>query len=81
MRYSPAGVPIAEAAILHRGDLDVSGRERKLECELTIQASGVLASYLARLQAGDKVELEGALNRRSVYSRQLILIVNRIGKE
>ena len=81
MRYSPAGVPIAEAVILHRGSQTVASQARQVECELTVQASGSLAAQLAQLATGTQVKLEGALNRRSVNSRQLILILNRIEKE
>ena len=81
LRYSPAGVPIAEALILHRSSQDVAGQARQVECELTVQASGPLASRLAQLSTGTQVKLEGALNRRSVNSRQLILILNRFEKE
>ena len=81
VRYSPAGVPIAEAVIQHRSSQTVATLARQVECELTIQASGSLAQQLAQLAAGAQVKLEGALNRRSVNSRQLILILNRIEKE
>lgn len=81
VRYSPAGVPIAEAVMLHRGNQAVAAQPRQLECELTVQASGSLAGQLAQLATGTQVKLEGALNRRSVNSRQLILILNRIEKE
>lgn len=81
LRYSPAGVPIAEAVILHRSKQHVAAQVRQVECELTVQASGPLASRLAQLPLGTQVKLEGALNRRSMNSRQLILILNRIEKE
>ncbi|MHB1053275.1 MAG: primosomal replication protein N [Thiobacillus sp.] len=81
VRYSPAGVPIAEAVIQHRSSQTVATQARQVECELTIQASGLLAQQLAQLATGTQVKLEGALNRRSVKSRQLILILNRIEKE
>jgi primosomal replication protein N len=81
LRYSPAGVPIAEAAVLHRSSQQVGQQSRQLECELTVQASGGLAGQLAGLAAGQRVKLEGALNRRSVNSRQLLLILNRIERE
>jgi primosomal replication protein N len=81
LRYSPAGVPIAEAAILHRSTQAVATQPRQVECELMVQASGTLATQLAQLSSGTQVKLEGALNRRSVNSRQLILILNRIEKE
>jgi primosomal replication protein N len=81
LRYSPAGVPIAEAVILHRSSQIVATQPRQVECELAVQASGSLATQLAQLSSGTQVKLEGALNRRSVNSRQLILILNRIEKE
>ena len=81
MRYSPAGVPITEAVIHHSGSQKVAAQPRQLECELTVQASGTLATQLAEQAIGTQVKLEGALNRRSVNSRQLILILNRIEKE
>lgn len=81
MRYSPAGVPIAEAVVHHRSSQAVATQVRQVECELTVQASGTLAAKLAQLASGTQVKLEGALNRRSVKSRQLILILNRIEKE
>jgi primosomal replication protein N len=81
VRYSPAGVPIAEAVIQHRSSQTMATQARQVECELTIQASGSLAQQLAQLATGTQVKLEGALNRRSVNSRQLILILNRIEKE
>ena len=81
LRYSPAGVPIAEAVIQHRSTQNVAGQARQVECELTVQASGALAAQLSSLAPGSAVELEGVINRRSVSSRQLILLVNRIEKE
>jgi primosomal replication protein N len=81
LRYSPAGVPIAEAVVHHRGSQEVAGQTRQVECELTVQASGTLATRLAQLPPGSQVRLEGALNRRSVNSRQLVLLLNRIEKE
>jgi primosomal replication protein N len=81
LRYSPAGVPIAEAVIHHCSNQVMATQARQVECELTVQASGTLATRLAQLPPGTQVKLEGALNRRSVNSRQLILILNRIEKE
>ncbi|NDP47298.1 MAG: primosomal replication protein N [Sulfuriferula multivorans] len=81
VRFSPAGVPIAEGVIQHSSSQAVATQVRQVECELTIQASGSLAQQLAQLVTGTQVKLEGALNRRSVKSRQLILILNRIEKE
>jgi len=81
LRYSPAGVPIAEAVVHHRSSQTVATQTRQVECEMTVQASGSLATQLSQLATGTQVRLEGALNRRSVNSRQLVLILNRIEKE
>jgi primosomal replication protein N len=81
LRHSPAGVPIAEAVIHHRSSQTVATQARQVECELTVQASGPLAAQLSQQTTGTQLELEGVLNRRSVNSRQLILILNRIEKE
>ncbi|HQT31892.1 MAG TPA: primosomal replication protein N [Thiobacillus sp.] len=81
LRYSPAGVPIVEAVVHHRSSQTVASQARQVECELTVQASGSLASQLAQITVGTQVRMEGALNRRSVNSRQLLLILNRIEKE
>jgi len=81
LRYSPAGVPIAEALIEHSGTADLAGSPRELKCELTVQASGTLAQTLSSFASGTRVKLEGALNRRSINSRQLIVVLNRIEKE
>ena len=81
LRYSPAGVPIAEAVVLHRSSQSVAGQARQVECELTVQASGALAEHLARQATGTQMKMDGVINRRSVKSRQLILILNRIEKE
>lgn len=81
LRYSPAGVPIAEAVVRHSSCQDVAGQNRQVECELTVQASDALALRLAQLPQDAQVKLEGALNRRSMNSRQLILILNRFEKE
>jgi len=81
LRFSPAGVPIVEAVVHHRSSQTVANQARQVECELTVQASGSLASQLAQITVGTQVRMEGALNRRSVNSRQLLLILNRIEKE
>lgn len=81
LRYSPAGVPIADAVIHHRSSQTVATQARQIECELAVQASGSLATQLVQLAGGTQVKLDGTLNRRSVNSRQLVLILNRIEKE
>lgn len=81
LRHTPAGVPIAEATLLHHSKQTVAGVERALTCELAVQASGDLAKRLAACLPGTRLRITGALNRRSVRSAKLILILNEMEKE
>ncbi len=81
LRYTPAGVPVVEATLLHRSKQIIGQAERGVECELTVQACGELANRLAGQATGTRVKLAGALNRRSVRSSKLMLILNELEKE
>ncbi len=80
-RFTPAGIAIVEAVLLHRSEQVIGGAKRRVECELTVQASDQRAGVLGRQKVGAQVALAGVLNRRSVNSRQLILILNELEKE
>ncbi len=80
-RYSPAGVPIVEAVLLHRSTQTIGKTDRQVECELTVQASAELAGVLGQHRLGTRVKCQGVLNRRSVNSRQLMLILSELEKE
>jgi primosomal replication protein N len=80
-RTTPAGIPIVEAVLLHRSKQTIGKSERLVECELTVQASAELAGLLGKQSVGARVKLQGVLNRRSVNSRQLMLILSELEKE
>ena len=80
-RFTPAGIPIVEAVLLHRSTQTVGTTERRVECELTVQASAELAERLGKMKVGTHVNLQGVLNHCSVNSRQLILILSELEKE
>ena len=80
-RFTPSGVPIVEAVLLHRSTQTVGATERRVECELTVQASAELAQRLGKMKVGTHVNLQGVLNHRSVNSRQLMLILSELEKE
>ena len=81
MRYTPAGVAIVEAVLLHRSEQTIGTFRRQVECELTVQAIAELADSLGRQTVGSQVKVHGVLNRRSANSRQLILILSELEKE
>ena len=80
-RFTPAGVPIVEAVLLHRSTQTIGTTERRVECEITVQASAELAERLGKIKVGTQVNLQGVLHHRSVKSRQLMLILSELEKE
>ena len=80
-RFTPAGIPIVEAVLLHRSTQTIGTTERRVECEITVQASAELAQRLGKIKVGTHVNLHGVLNHRSVNSRQLMLILSELEKE
>ena len=80
-RFTPAGIPIVEAVLLHRSTQTVGTSERRVECEITVQASAELAQRLGAIKVGTHVTLHGVLHHRSVNSRQLMLILSELEKE
>jgi primosomal replication protein N len=80
-RFTPAGIAIVEAVLLHRSEPIIGGGKRRIECELTVQASDRLAESLGQQTVGERVTVQGVLNRRSLNSQQLILILNELEKE
>jgi primosomal replication protein N len=77
-RFTPAGIAIVEAVLLHRSEPAIGGVKRRVECELTIQASARLAEVLGRQKTGTQLRVQGVMNRRSLNSRQLILLLNEL---
>ena len=80
-RVTPAGIPIVEAVLLHRSTQTIGKTKRQVECEITVQASAELAGLLGKLNVGAHVKVHGVLNRRSINSRQLMLILSKLEKE
>ena len=63
-RTTPAGIPIARFVLLHRSSREEAGQMRKVECRLTVVASGrELTAGLGDLAAGEGLRVRGFLSR------------------
>lgn len=83
LRYTPAGVAVAEAEFEHRSVVVEAGGERQLAFDLQAIALGGTAQRLHGEPLGAEVELAGFLAPRSLRSKRLILHVvalRRIGE-
>jgi primosomal replication protein N len=78
LRYTPAGVAVAEFKINHASRQIEAGRERQVVCELSAMALAQLAERIARMMPGIRVRLTGFLARKSRMSLQLVLHVNNL---
>jgi primosomal replication protein N len=73
LRYTPAGVPVLQAALAYAGAVAEAGIERQLDFELDAVAVGDAAQRLARQALGSTIEIDGFLAPRSKRSRSLAL--------
>ena len=73
LRHTPAGIPLVHFRLQHRSLQSEAGFRRQVDCEMSAVAMGEVALRLARLKAGNTVNVSGFLNRRNRMSKQLVL--------
>jgi primosomal replication protein N len=73
LRHTPAGIPLLHFRLQHRSLQNEAGFRRQVECEMSAVAMGEVAVRLARVRAGQTVNVSGFLNRRNRMSKQLML--------
>ena len=78
LRYTPAGVAVAEFKIGHVSRQIEAGMPRKVECEISAVALAQMAETISSVALGTKVKSTGFLAKKSRMSLQLVLHVNNI---
>ena len=78
MRYTPAGVPVSEAVLLHTSQQTEADAKRQVDCEIALIALGQVAQWLQAVSVGGAVKVTGFLAAKSRHSRTLVLHVNTI---
>jgi primosomal replication protein N len=78
LRYTPAGVAVAEFKISHVSRQIEAGKPRQVECEISAVALAQVAETVAGVTSGVRMKLVGFLARKSRMSLQLVLHVNNI---
>ncbi|MDR1350377.1 MAG: primosomal replication protein N [Zoogloeaceae bacterium] len=85
LRYTPAGIPVAEGRILHQSEQTEAGTLRQTRCEISALALGETANWLNATPLGVELRLSGFLTAKSHNSKTLVLHVQTIdfleGKE
>jgi len=72
VRYSPAGIPIVSAKLIHESEQVEAGISRRVEFEIAALAAGQIAQQLAQEKLGSEFRFTGFLARKNRNSRSLI---------
>jgi primosomal replication protein N len=72
LRYTPAGIPIVSAKLLHSSQQVEAGIQRLVEFEMTALAAGEISGRLNQAELGGMFEFTGFLARKSRNSKSLV---------
>jgi len=72
LRYSPAGVPIVSAVLLHSSQQKEAGIERWTEFEIAAMAAGEISGRFEQADLGVAYRFSGFLARKSRNSKSLV---------
>jgi len=78
MRYTPAGIPIASAILMHRSQQVEANKERLVEFEISAQAAGEISGEFHELPLDVEVMFTGFLVRKNRNSKSLVFHINEI---
>jgi len=72
IRYSPAGIPIVSAKLIHASEQVEAGISRQLEFELQALAAGPIAQRLEQAELGAMFRFRGFMARKNRNSKSLM---------
>ncbi len=71
-RFTPAGIPIVAARLLHASEQVEAGIVRKVEFEAAAVAAGAIAEMLERADLGKAYRFGGFIARKNRNSKALV---------
>ncbi len=71
-RYTPAGIPIVSARLLHESEQVEAGIARRVEFEMAAVAAGQIAEMLERAEMGQAFRFAGFTARKNRNSKALV---------
>jgi primosomal replication protein N len=75
MRYTPAGIPIVAARLLHSSEQVEAGVQRLVEFEIAALAAGEISGQLNQAELGETYRFNGFLARKNRNSKSLVFHV------
>lgn len=72
LRYTPAGIPVVTAKLLHRSEQTEAGIQRQVEFEIPAIAAGEISGRFCQIELGLPQQFTGFLARKSRNSKSLV---------
>ncbi len=72
MRYTPAGIPVVAAKLLHHSEQVEAGIPRLIEFEIAALAAGEISGRFNQAELGGTFRFKGFLARKSRNSKALV---------
>ncbi|MES2536830.1 MAG: primosomal replication protein N [Pseudomonadota bacterium] len=72
LRYTPAGIPIVSAQLLHSSQQVEAGVQRQVEFEIAAIAAGEISGRFNQAELGATFQFTGFLVRKSRNSKSLV---------
>ena len=78
LRYTPAGIPIVSAKLLHSSQQLEAGVQRLVEFEIAAIAAGEISGRFNQAELGGTFQFTGFLARKNRNSKSLIFHITEI---
>jgi primosomal replication protein N len=72
LRYTPAGMPIISARLLHSSEQVEAGIPRLVEFEIAVIAAGEISGRFSQAELGKPFQFTGFLARKNRNSKSLV---------
>jgi primosomal replication protein N len=79
LRYTPAGMPIISARLLHSSEQVEAGIPRMVEFEIAVIAAGEISGRFSQAELGKPFQFTGFLARKNRNSKSLVFHVTDFG--
>jgi primosomal replication protein N len=80
LRYTPAGIPIATATLIHDSKQEQAGGQRQVEFEVPAIAAGEISKQFLEIELGVSMIFTGFLARKNRNSKSLVFHVTEFQK-
>jgi primosomal replication protein N len=79
LRYTPAGIPIVSARLLHSSKQMEAGLERLIEFEVIAIAAGEISGQFNQAKLGMEYDFSGFMARKNRNSKSLVFHITDFG--